>query len=976
MRKTMTTSDQNETRKAMPLTDYQAKYLAHELTRRHGAGDASRLTGALADALVDLNPHQIDAALFAFRSPVSQGVLIADEVGLGKTIEAGLVLAQLWAERRGRLVVIVPANLRTQWLQELTEKFFLPCRLLETRSYNAHRRDQGGNPFLCDEVIITSYQFARGKAPDLRGVPWDLVVMDEAHRLRNVYKPGSRIARDLRDALAGRRKLLLTATPLQNNLVELYGLISFIDEHAFADPKSFQEQYGGKRGADQFAELKDRLKPLCQRTLRRQVTPYIQYTKRHPILQEFSPSEDESTLYDMVSDYLQRDDLRALPTSQRALMTMVFRKLLASSTYAIAGALDTLTRRLTADLATASPSPHLSIAEVIGDDYDTLDETADEWSPDDAPAPERSPIDQALLRQEVAELSSFRDLALSIRDNAKGEALLIALETGFSHAERLGAPRKAIIFTESRRTQEYLVGLLEEAGLGDKIVLFNGSNSDHRSRTIYEAWRRRHTGTDRVTGSRTADMRSALVDYFRDEGRIMIATEAGAEGINLQFCSLVVNYDLPWNPQRIEQRIGRCHRYGQKHDVVVINFLNQDNEADRRVYELLDQKFELFSGVFGASDEVLGSMGSGVDFERRIGDIYQTCRLPQEIAAAFDALQQDMSVEITAEILRTRESLLEHFDEEVNERLRLHEDASAAVSRLEQLLMRLTRHELRESATFTDDRHFHLERMAAYLNGAHGTIPTGSYAIGRSANPDIEHVYRLGSPLAQSVLAAARDRPLPVATVTFDYGSHGARITDIQRLVGRQGWLQATRLTLAGGQEMEDSLLLAATTDDGTPIDSEIAVRLLTIPAVVTTTATDLPATDLSRLTQQTEALAGQEIANAADRNHAVFLQEIEKMDAWANDRRLALRVSVKDLEDEQAAIRKQLRQGADMAQLLTLKHRQNQIQERIEERESEIRTEARKIRAEADALLNDIEARLKNTESREPLFTIRWRVV
>src|SRR5512135_3009284 len=123
---------------------------------------------------------------------------------------------------------------------------------------------------------------------------------------------------------------------------------------------------------------------------------------------------------------------------------------------------------------------------------------------------------------------------------------------------------------------------------------------------------------------------------------IMIATEAAAEGINLQFCSLVVNYDLPWNPQRIEQRIGRCHRYGQKHDVVVINFLNAKNEADQRVHELLEEKFNLFTGLFGASDEVLGSIESGVDFERRILDIYQQCRTPTEIDAAFQTLRKEL----------------------------------------------------------------------------------------------------------------------------------------------------------------------------------------------------------------------------------------------------------------------------------------------------------------------------------------------
>jgi len=129
-----------------------------------------------------------------------------------------------------------------------------------------------------------------------------------------------------------------------------------------------------------------------------------------------------------------------------------------------------------------------------------------------------------------------------------------------------------------------------------------------------------------------------LVEYFRDEAVIMIATEAGAEGINLQFCSLVVNYDLPWNPQRIEQRIGRCHRYGQRHDVVVVNFLNRKNAADQRVYQLLSEKFKLFEGVFGASDEVLGNIESGVDFEKRIAQIYQQCRTEDEIQSAFDAL--------------------------------------------------------------------------------------------------------------------------------------------------------------------------------------------------------------------------------------------------------------------------------------------------------------------------------------------------
>ena len=191
---------------------------------------------------------------------------------------------------------------------------------------------------------------------------------------------------------------------------------------------------------------------------------------------------------------------------------------------------------------------------------------------------------------------------------------------------------------------------------------------------IYENWLAANKDTGRISGVQSADRRNAILDHFRDAAEIFIATEAAAEGINLQFCSLVINYDLPWNPQRIEQRIGRCHRYGQEHDVVVINFLNERNDVDRRVYELLEYKFKLFGGVFGASDEVLGALESGVDFEKEVLKIYQECRRPEEIKSAFSALQKKMDEEIQSRLKETREILIEHFDQDVHERLKVHLD--------------------------------------------------------------------------------------------------------------------------------------------------------------------------------------------------------------------------------------------------------------------------------------------------------------
>ena len=289
-----------------PTTAYHAKYLAYELTKRCSSDSAEKLAGAVAGAQVDLNPHQVDAALFAFSSPLSMGALLADEVGLGKTIEAGLVLSQKWAERKRSILIIVPSNLRKQWYQELSEKFFLPCRILETKSYNAAIRQGRFRPFEGDEIVICSYQFARNKAADVANTPWDLVVIDEAHRLRNVYKPTNVIANTLKLALSSKRKLLLTATPLQNSLLELFGLISLIDEHAFGDLQSFRDQFANLSQEQVFRALKARLKPLCHRTLRRQVTAYIPFTKRMPMVEEFTPEEGEDRLYDLVSDYASR----------------------------------------------------------------------------------------------------------------------------------------------------------------------------------------------------------------------------------------------------------------------------------------------------------------------------------------------------------------------------------------------------------------------------------------------------------------------------------------------------------------------------------------------------------------------------------------------------------------------------------------------------------------------------------------------
>ncbi len=946
------------------ITAYHAKYYANELMRRCPSNSVERFTAALLDSQVDLNPHQVDAALFAFRSPLSNGAILADEVGLGKTIEAGIVLSQKWAEGKRKILIILPSSLRKQWHQELQDKFYLPSQVLESASFNKTIKKGKQNPFDLNEIVLCSYQFARNKSEYVSAVNWDLVVIDEAHRLRNVYKKSNKIARALKDALSHAPKLLLTATPLQNSLLELYGLVSFIDEHTFGDLKSFRSQFARLSHGDSFDDLKERLSHVCKRTLRRQVLEYIRYTERKAHTQEFIPSEEEQALYDMVSDYLQRENLQALPSSQRALMTLVLRKLLASSTFAIAGALESLRNKLQKQLK--EKVRRKKGWKDLEEDFETCDELSDELNiPEEEIEEPISEAEREAIEEEIIELQHFFDLAMKISQNAKGQSLLKGLQIGFQMTTDLGGDEKVVIFTESRRTQNYLVELLSSNGYSDQIVLFNGSNTDLKSREIYADWKTRYAGTDRVTGSRTSDTRAAIVDYFRDHAKIMIATEAAAEGINLQFCSFVVNFDLPWNPQRIEQRIGRCHRYGQKHDVVVVNFLNRNNAADQRVYELLSEKFQLFNGVFGASDEVLGSIESGVDFEKRIMEIYQSCRTSADIQSSFDALQAELSEQIDEGLKNTRVKLLENFDAEVAEKLNIYKaQTTASLNRYEALLWDVTRFVLDQDADFAEPA-----LTFQLTHSDHKEIPTGCYTLKRQ--DEIGHHFRIHHPLAQQVLETASENDLSLSELTFDYSGTPRNISILEPLVGQSGILTANRLTI-NSLDSEDHILLAAQTEAGEMLDQEQAKRLFNLPA----TLQECDGIDMQSLQSAYQKLKGEVLGDISERNAVFFEDEMEKLNRWSGDKRKSLKSRLKEYDDQIADLKKQARSARNLPEKLSLQKKIRNLDKKRDESWREYDAAAKEVENQKDTLIDRVEARLQQEVFEETLFTIRWKLI
>ncbi len=955
------------------LTNHQAKYFAWDLTRRRRGGDLDRIGQALFDAAVDLNPHQIEAALFALANPLSKGVLLADEVGLGKTIEAALVLGQYWAERRRRLLVICPASLRKQWATELEEKFHLPTQVLDAATWRKARKDGIYNPLDRDVVSIVSIHFAARMEKAIGGIRWDLAVIDEAHKLRNAYRESHPTGQAIKRGLAGVRKLLLTATPLQNSLLELYGLSTIIDDYLFGDRVSFRSRY--MRSDADFPALRARLADFSKRTLRRDVLEYVQYTQRKPMTVPFVPGEEEQRVYDLVSGYLLRDDAYGIPSRQRHLIGLILRKLLASSTEAVVATLEAIHTRLK-KLEDSQAQQGDWLANLIEEqelDADLMDEADDETDPEDGEgivAPEVQQVDRDKLRAEIVELEQYLLIARGVREDRKSFALLEALDTGLGRMAAMGAPRKAVIFTESVRTQDYLARFLEAHGHADRVVKFSGRASDPSMNGIYQRWLTTNAGSDRVTGSPAIDRRTAAIDHFRDQAEILICTEAGAEGINLQFCSLVVNYDLPWNPQRVEQRIGRCHRYGQKHDVVVVNFLNQRNAADQRVLELLSEKFQLFDGVFGASDEILGRIENGTDIERRIAEIYDTCRTPLQIDAAFAALRAELEAQIEVRMRETEEALLSTFDAGVVERLRLNRDqAIVQLDRITRLFWRLTRHMLAARARF-EDATLSFDLAQSPVEAA----PAGNYHLIRKGQPPPAegHLYRLSHPLGEFVLDAGRRLETPSREVTFELSSASPRIAVLEQLPVKSGWLELNVLELESF-ELEEHLVFSAQADDGAWLDPEACQRLLELSGEdgPFDPGLGVPENFDANVRRQIEAA----LAKALEENNTYFQAERERLDQWAEDQLLSAEQAMQDTRVRLQDARRRARTATTIEEQATIQEQVKGL-ERLQRRQrQEIFDVEDAIEEKRDALISALERRLNQSSHSIPLFRIRWRL-
>ena len=490
-----------------------------------------------ASSNAEIYPYQIAAAKFALRSDYLKGCILCDEGSLGKTYEALLIAGQKWFEGKENILVILPSNLITQWLRKLDTDFTLPHFFWNN------------TPQIPDEegIVITTYDIALKYSERIKERNWDLVIFDEADILS---KPDKLLTKVLKDSVREAYKLLLTPTPITMSIMDIYGLIHFIDESVLPDADYFYKRYFRK--PENYPELTNWVSQFCFRTLKAQACDYVSFSNRIPFTVDYPLIKEEKELYELIKTYIKTDNKVAYPEMDEYNMSLMFFNTLSSSPQAFSNMLN--------------------------------------------------PAIQRTYGVEKSVLTKMQDIASKIEINSKTQQLLKILKRVFNHLKTCKVNEKAIVFVDKNITLDVLYKIFTKEGYNT----LKYKNNDTLEKFRYDS-----------------------------EIQILVTTDSAAKGLDIEYCPVVVNYDLLYNSVEMEQRICRCHRQGQKSDVLVINMLSKENFADVRMLELINKRTLQFNSIFGMSDDIVGN------FDVKLKDILSEFRPANIVAESFQKNLQE-----------------------------------------------------------------------------------------------------------------------------------------------------------------------------------------------------------------------------------------------------------------------------------------------------------------------------------------------
>lgn len=870
----------------MKIDNYHMLYYTNKLKFVEKTALANSLIPIYAGTEIEIYPHQIAAACFALHSPYSKGVILNDETGLGKTEEALLIVSEKWIERRRKIIIISPVHLIVNWYNNITKVFNLPCILFDTNDkiLNETKSDNENNPFLQNKLIITTYEIASQYVENIKNVQFDIVVFEEAHRLRKLYQ-GNNTSLKLKESFEGVFKVLLTATGMQRNIMDIYGLVNFIDENIFADPDLFYETYYAK--PESYYELSERLSYFCFRTLRSQVKKYINIPNRILVTVDFEFTDKESKLNDMLKEYINIPNKKAFPKMSEYYLTLMLLKQFSSSSYALCSTLEKVSRRL----------------ENI----------------------KNSDIELEYIKNMIA-------LCKEINEESKGKALLKALKTGFSKLKKVKAQRKALIFTESKITQGYINKLLTEKDY--KTILYNGDFTRDYS----------------------------IAEKFKNEVEILISTDLGAEGFDFPFCSFVINYDMTWNILNIEQRIGRCHRIYQQHDIIVVNFLNKKNFADVRLMELINKRLLAFEEIFGISDYVVDN------FEHKIEEIISRCRTKKEIDEQFNKLQKEYYKEINKNREKSHDILFAAFDENVIEKIKYDGTKfQNDITEYNNMLWEITKAYLQDKAEFSEDgtKSFYFNNNIYVRNYV---IRSGLYSMENCSNNEIK--YNINNSLAEYIIDSVYENRYTSGVINFD-GSNAL-------FKGMKGIMGFYAVKLLNKKDMEIMTAFVGITDGGKEIYDSVCEEIFNLPVIdykegekkigykykaETEYVSDEEKEILNGLFEKYKIKLSESLVKRYDEWKA---EEIRKINYYYNDHKRMLERNIDKLKNKRVVLRNSVNNATNSIQKMEFKKSLVVLNKELKKKENELYLDTLKLENEREEKIKDC---LNDTENKTHLF-------
>lgn len=565
---------------------------------------------AMNTSKIDPLPFQIEAVYGYILKLPRIRFLIADDPGAGKTIMAGLIIKEL--KLRGvvnRILIVVPGHLKDQWRREMKEKFQEPFTMIDRGLLDAHYAE---NVWRRESQVITSMDFAKGKEilPALGSVEWDLVIVDEAHKMA-AYMYGNKLSRTERYKLGkalsdnSDHLLFLTATPHKGDPENFRLFLDLLVRGFFATQKLIDASLENKDNPLFIRRLKEDLKDFEGKPI---------FTNRYPKTIKFRLSDKEQVLYNELSKYVISQYNVALQSDKRrnvAFALLILQRRMASSTYALLRSLERRKEKLEGllkgeELVKEMPMTAIDLEEV--EDY----EEEKRWEHEKRWETLSIAENMAELEKEISTLSNLIEKAKAIlreECEVKLSELKKAIEEGFKKIREMHGNEKILIFTESKDTLEYLVKRIKSWGYTANFI----------------------------HGGMRLEERINAEKIFQHETQVMVATEAAGEGINLQFCHLMINYDIPWNPNRLEQRMGRVHRYGQQKDVYVFNLVADSTREGKVLAKLFDKLEEIRKAV--GSDKVFDVIGDtfyGKNLHQLVLDAVANARSMDDIIKELD----------------------------------------------------------------------------------------------------------------------------------------------------------------------------------------------------------------------------------------------------------------------------------------------------------------------------------------------------